>query len=230
MIITYGRSGSTLLQGLLNSIDGCLVRGENHDLCRGLFASYQSIRKARQQFGKGSSQPTSPWYGAGALDEELFIRDARSLVRNQLLGGMSEKDVACLGFKEIRYIPALQDRFDPGQLNDYLDFLHKLFPNPAFLFLSRDHGSVSGSAWWQTRDPEKVKRRLAEFDQWAGEYAEGKDWVYAITYEDLVARSSRIRGLFDFMGAPYIEERVESVFQTRHSYTSGPSPQKKREG
>lgn len=31
LVITYGRSGSTLLQGILNSIDGILIRGENHN-------------------------------------------------------------------------------------------------------------------------------------------------------------------------------------------------------
>ena len=43
LIITYGRSGSTLLQGLLNSIDGCIVRGENYDACKGLFRTYQAV-------------------------------------------------------------------------------------------------------------------------------------------------------------------------------------------
>lgn len=33
LIITYGRSGSTLLMSLLNTVDGVLIAGENYNLC-----------------------------------------------------------------------------------------------------------------------------------------------------------------------------------------------------
>jgi hypothetical protein len=45
-IVTYGRSGSTLLQGVLNSIPGYLVRGENRQALRHLRALMQITRTA----------------------------------------------------------------------------------------------------------------------------------------------------------------------------------------
>ena len=44
LIVTYGRSGSTLLQGILNSIEGCLIRGENDNFCFALYQAHQSIK------------------------------------------------------------------------------------------------------------------------------------------------------------------------------------------
>ena len=48
LIITYGRSGSTLLQGILNSISGVLVRGENANMCYHVFYAYQAILEAKK--------------------------------------------------------------------------------------------------------------------------------------------------------------------------------------
>lgn len=43
LIITYGRSGSTLLQGILNSIPGYLIRGENENLMAHFYNAYKII-------------------------------------------------------------------------------------------------------------------------------------------------------------------------------------------
>src|SRR6266542_2209527 len=89
LIITYGRSGSTLLQGLLNSIEGCLVRGENYNFCYGLYRSYRSLRATHHRYGgrNRSSSPAHPWFGAELLSETRFLDDARRLVENQLRPG-----------------------------------------------------------------------------------------------------------------------------------------------
>ena len=41
-VMTYGRSGSTLLMGLLNTIPGYLIRGENDDALRFLHDFHQT--------------------------------------------------------------------------------------------------------------------------------------------------------------------------------------------
>ncbi len=43
--MTYGRSGSTLVQGILDSIPGYLIRGENRDALPHLFAYHQTLVK-----------------------------------------------------------------------------------------------------------------------------------------------------------------------------------------
>lgn len=222
LIVTYGRSGSTLLQGLLNSIDGVLVRGENYNLCYGLFQAYQSLRQAKAEFGQGekSLHRTSPWYGAALLDEQRFLRDARALVRHQL-NPSDDDGVRCLGFKEIRYVPRSDD-LRKNDLTAYLDFLAVLFPNPAFIFLTREHGEVLNSAWWKTSNHQKAKRRIQAFEDAAQAYAANKNWVFSITYRDLVDRTETIPELFRFLGAPYDRQQVEGVLSTMHGYSTNP--------
>lgn len=219
LIITYGRSGSTLLQGLLNSIDGCVVRGENHNLCHGLFLAWESLVKTRDMFGKGEpTAPTSAWFGAELLDEEQFIEDARGLIRNQLQPA-DQGQLLCLGFKEIRY---LNSQIGRGRIDLYLSFLARLFPEPAFIFLTRDHAQVVNSAWWKNMDQRSVISSLTEFERDMHHFAGEKPWTYFISYEDMVNGSSRLKGMFDFLGAPYDEEKIRGILETPHSYAQNP--------
>ena len=48
-VITYGRSGSTLMQGILNSIDGFHIKGENNGFVFKLFESYQLLVNAKEE-------------------------------------------------------------------------------------------------------------------------------------------------------------------------------------
>ena len=58
-IVTYGRSGSTLLQGILNSIPGYLVRGENRQALRHLYAFHTAAvqERRRQRRGQHAAGP-----------------------------------------------------------------------------------------------------------------------------------------------------------------------------
>ena len=67
-VITYGRSGSTLLQGLLNSIDGMLIRGENNNVVVNLFQAHAALSLTKKKFIKDTRAPTAAWFGAGQID------------------------------------------------------------------------------------------------------------------------------------------------------------------
>lgn len=221
LIVTYGRSGSTLLQGVLNSIDGCLVRGENNNLCHGLFRSYEALIQTKKEFGGDESlDVTNPWYGAAFLDESKFIEDARQLVIHQL--SPDAKKHVCIGFKEVRYLNSDLTRAKAGnkpRLHDFLDFLAKLFPNPAFIVLTRDHDQVTKSAWWVNKEKEQVIEQLKAFDTAACSYAQGTNNTFTVTYQDMVERTPRLKEMFLFLGAAYDEARLKEVLATKHSYT-----------
>jgi hypothetical protein len=46
-VVTYGRSGSTLLQGVLNGIPGFLIRGENKDIVGHLLGLVNDVSNER---------------------------------------------------------------------------------------------------------------------------------------------------------------------------------------
>lgn len=220
LIVTYGRTGSTLLQGLLNSIDGCLVRGENFQFCRGLFQAWDALQRAKNEYGtpEDSGDASRPWFGAAEFDAGRFFDDARKLVMNQL--APVPHGYRCIGFKEIRYLET--DR-EPGhpltdrRLREYLWFLVRLFRNPAIILLRREHAEVAHSAWWSNMEPDRVCARLEEFERSCARFASNYRHAFAIDYADVSARTERLRELFDFLGAPYDPERVAEVLAREHS-------------
>ncbi len=77
-VVTYGRSGSTLLTGILNSIPGFLIRGENRDAVHHLFLFHQTLatEKARGPQDK-VRQRTHPFFGIGDVPLDRSIRQCR---------------------------------------------------------------------------------------------------------------------------------------------------------
>ena len=65
-VMTYGRSGSTLLMGLLNTIPGYLVRGENDDALRYLYDFHRTCVERSQHWPvERVRMRTDPFYGIG---------------------------------------------------------------------------------------------------------------------------------------------------------------------
>ena len=69
LIVTYGRSGSTLVQGMLNTVDGLLIRGENMNIFSEFFKIYQTLTKLKLHH-PATVLPEQPWYGIGGLHIE----------------------------------------------------------------------------------------------------------------------------------------------------------------
>lgn len=228
IIVTYGRSGSTLLQGILNSIPGCLIRGENFNLCEGLFLSYKSYRRTQQEHGSDptTSDASSPWYGALHMDADQYVADMGAMVRSHLTRGIpAGQQPQCVGFKEIRYL-SMELFGNPDSyaenLHAYLDFLARLLPGLGIVFLTREHAQVVKSAWWKTRSPEAVLGRLAQFESTVREYARNRANCSFIDYADMVRNDEVLASLFKFLGAPYDQAKVAKVLGRRHSYDVKP--------
>lgn len=215
LVVTYGRSGSTLLQGLLNSIDGYLVRGENHNFCYGLFQAYGALRRTQSEFGTTvESFATDPWFGANRLNADMFLRDCAGAVRRQLLGHTAPEAVMCLGFKEIRYT-GMPD------LEEYLSFLEKILPHTAFVFLTRDHASVARSGWWRNMSVGDVHAELEAFEARAKRFAERRNNCCWIDYESMIKQGKPLEDMFRFLGARYDADAVRRVLSVTHSYVEG---------
>jgi hypothetical protein len=229
VIVTYGRSGSTLLQGVLNSIPGCLVRGENYNLCLGLYDSYSAYLRTQveKKFEPSTESPVSPWYGANHLDAERYLADLRAVVQSHLSLGIPEGErPQCIGFKEIRYLanemPSRGTTPYAEYLHGYLDFLTQLLPGLAIVFLTRAHAQVIKSAWWKATPPAKVVEQLTEFENAARGYAIRRGHCHFIDYGDVVANGPALASLFDFLGAAYDAGRVAEVLGQPHSYDTSP--------
>lgn len=218
LIITYARTGSTLLQGLLNSIDGYGIRGENYNFIYKLYEAqtcFSEAMKHGDHMAAGAANSDSPVHAFFGIKKQsvcLFQRDCQSLIRRQLVE--EGRDIRVFGFKEVRYLEVVD-----ADLIGYLYFLKSVMPNPAFIFLDRDFESVRNSGWWRDANHEDLYGKIAKFKSIVGDFSrEHPECCYEINYDDIVGKSAKLRGLYDFLGESYIEQRVNEVLSVRHSF------------
>jgi hypothetical protein len=212
MIITYGRSGSTLLIGLLNTLPGACVRGENGGALNHLYRAVRAVERSSRMAAREDDSPINPWYGASEIDANAFRKNATSaFVRNVL---SPPSDARLIGFKEIRYEDA---NFEHRSFEDFLLFLREAFEDVCFIFNVRRTADVARSAWW-VEDPFS-RFSLTELDRRfraaANRHSDISWWV---NYESFVADPSSLKGLYEFLGAPFDLAAAQAVLNVEHSY------------
>ncbi|MCX6433635.1 MAG: sulfotransferase [Actinobacteria bacterium] len=141
-VVTYGRTGSTVLQSALNALPGVMIRGENYSALRGLNAYVQALAETADRHHAG--KPTHPWFGSARLDPSAVVTDLRQHVLSTVL--RPRTDTTWIGFKEVRYEPGHFVEYD--DLLNYLLFLDKLFPGIAYVINVRDPQDAARSGWW----------------------------------------------------------------------------------
>ena len=206
-VMTYGRSGSTLLMGILNSIPGWLLRGENRHAMRHLYDFHRSGLAERARVdARRASQPTHPWFGIEGFPEAASLRHIRALAEATLL--RPEHDTRVTGYKEIRW-------YDED-LPDYLDFLRQVFPGARFVLNTRNLEDVAASNYWTHKDDplgrvQRIEERMLSAAAGLG------DAVHRVHYDDYVADPEVLRGLFEWLGEAYDPARIADVLATPHS-------------
>ncbi|WP_027164108.1 sulfotransferase [Mesorhizobium sp. WSM1293] len=207
-IVTYGRSGSTLLQGVLNTIPGVLIRGENAGALHGLVGSWQAIKIAQDLFSAESDKSTSPWFGAADMDLDSYGQDlAASFIRNIL---KPPPDIRTTGFKEIRYHMAADE------LAFEMEFMRRFFPRSAFLINTRDLEDTIESNIRAGHDVSEED--LIAVDQMLRSTAKSSaNDVFHIHYDEYRHDLDRLGPLFDFIGAHIDRATLQNVLDTKHS-------------
>lgn len=213
-IVTYGRSGSTLLQGILNSNSEILIKGENSNFLYRVFNSYEQILKTIE-IGKRLSKPDNPknaWYGYSQINAEQFLADCKVLVDNVLFAGVEKSKMKIYGFKEIRY-PYLND------FEKYLHFIKTLYPNACFIFNTRNLEDVIKSGWWKKQNKSEVIKLLTNcennFNSFFNKY---NSYAYQISYEQIIDKESdHISDLFKFLDITYDSELIRKTLDMEHS-------------
>jgi hypothetical protein len=208
-ILTYGRSGSTLLQGVLNSIPGVLVRGENNAALRSLTRAWNSLSISNAGFTGDMTSPKHAWFGMSEWDMDGFGQDlAAAFMKNVL---RPQPDTRVIGFKEIRYFPP---HFQPIL---ELEFIRRFFPRSGFIVNTRNLDDTFESV--KVANHSITRLQLEQSDEMLRSLAEASD-VHHIHYDDYRENSAAFRPLFDFLGADFDPASVEKVLADRHSVQS----------
>lgn len=211
-VVTYGRSGSTLLSGLLNAIPGYVIRGENADALRHLYDFHTTLMTEKERRPR-SGKPTHPSFGIGGVPRDLLTERTRDLVLDTVL--RPHRRTRVTGFKEIRWW-----RED---LEGYVSWLREVFPGARFLINTRDHESVLKSAWWARGDRQQKAEHLADFESRILALGDDLgDAAYRIHYDDYTADPTALRGLYEWLGEPWDEAAVRRTLAVRHAVGKGP--------
>ncbi|MBE9152895.1 sulfotransferase [Cyanobium sp. LEGE 06113] len=156
VIIAVGRSGSTILQSILNAAPYTLVRGENNNFFYWQFKSYLALTAPGPR-PRGLNS-TKPWFGYEFFNPRNYLERMREVATDFLLGNHNSQGVFVLGFKEIRFF-----EIPIPELNDYLDFLDILFPGVVFVLLQREPAEICKSSWWKKRLNSELVNQIHEF-------------------------------------------------------------------
>lgn len=203
-IITYGRSGSTLLQTILQSIPGAHITGENGGALHGLYQSASSLRQAIRNHGQKPHPQSHPWHGLHEVSAETYEQRLAQTFIEEILHPPA--NARWIGFKEIRY-PSLGQRL-PG----FLNFCSRSFPNPVFVFNSRDAEAVRKSKWWADQPAQTVIDMVQESDRLFESYTRRHpDRAHHVRYETLLADPASLKPLFDMLDEPFDAAQVTAA-------------------
>jgi hypothetical protein len=224
-VVTYGRSGSTLTQGMLNTLPRTLVRGENNLYLLPIFRAYNGLETFKNKFGgPGAAKASSAFYGLREVDLDAFAASVRQLVQQQLLGDLAVSNVDRLGFKEV-----LWHRIKPKEWSDFFGFMDLAFDEPLYVLNRRDVAMTSTSGFWQKKEPGVAEqqisrvRRLQDFlrDSRADRCVDTQ--FEAMTSDDQAVAAEQLRRLAEFVTGSCDDDLLAALFATRET-GHGPNP------
>jgi hypothetical protein len=201
-VVTYGRSGSTLTQGLLNSLPGTLVRGENSMFLLPLFRAWAGLLEFQEKNGRNARRQglRSAFYGLDQIHGVDFVESTRELAHKALYGAVDRSAVEVLGFKEVMW-----QRIHRSEEEQFFDWFEQIFPGARYVLNTRPLEQVMGSGFWQNRDTdwaEQTIRRVEDMQKFLRDTRPGRthDTRYEqITSEDPAVQDAQLRGLAEFV-------------------------------
>jgi hypothetical protein len=217
-VVTYGRSGSTLLTGYLSHLPGIDLKGENYLFPLPLAEAESRLADAVALKYSGRDKPASPWYGSHQFSTIQWKRDIRRALFNQLYPFSPIPKT--VGFKEIRW----WYRLDESDFTQKLDWLISVRKPGAIVFLTRNLDKTMAGAWWAKQsEAERAKSRagLEKFERLAAAYAvQHPDHSLHVTYENFCADSGEAKRICKLLGVKFKEDVYKATLGERYSYPS----------
>jgi hypothetical protein len=209
LICATGRSGSTTMQRIINTIPNSNICGENFSAIISLLDFYIKLHNSSIQYIHGHYKPESydnlikqnikpAWYNSyNILEIEQHIRQTIiSMFKNN-------NNTILWGFKEIRY--------DNKRIN-YIKYFKQLFPQTKLIIQIRENIVFQSNSGWHKNNPKAytyLKQLNSEFLHF---YNQNKDWCYFTTFEKMFDLNN-IKNIFKFIDCTeqYNETKVIEI-------------------
>lgn len=202
-VISYGRTGSTLLTALLSNHPRVLVRGENRSLFRYLQGAYDSLTASYDPRG---GEASNPFYGAHLFQDSFLVPWLRTTAEAFLAGDRGADTFDVLGFKEVAYN-------DPDTIRVDLDFIRRLFPECLLLFNTRDPAEVAYSDFNARWGHERFSYLNQAYQELAAEYG-----GVLVDYADIVEFGPQTQAAFAHLAISPDPEIVARTLRIQQGY------------
>ncbi len=223
-VVTYGRSGSTLVQGLINSLPRTLLRGENDLYVQHLVRGFTAARRWRQEHAEhGAYDDTSAFYGVKAIRVYVFAQGINDVVTQSLVGKYDPSDYDVVGFKEV-----LWHRLEPDETEDFFVGMDEAFPGARYVLNTREVDNVIGSGFWKRADEQEVRGLVGRVTEIQEHLRQTRpDRVFDVRYEvltgeDRAAQDNLLRGLAEFVLDRPIDDSLMSELHATLTKGHGP--------
>ena len=209
LICATGRSGSTTLQRIINTIPNSNICGENYGAINSLLDFYIRLHATSGEYVPGHYKPISydsiisknikpSWYNSYNMTEmEIQIR------KTIITMFKNNSNTNLWGFKEIRY--------DKNKIK-LINYFKMLFPQTKVIIQIRENTQQQSNSAWYKGDKNaeayinQMNKELIDF------YNKNRDWCYFTTFERMFDKNN-IQNIFSFIGCRenYDENKVTEV-------------------
>lgn len=148
VVLSYPRTGSTVLQRLINTSDNFTCIGEKPLVINHLYSFFASVNDAKTIVPNGLfpgipiDDDRNPVYLSDKVDLDLLAHDIKDLYLKHILGASQSQNV---GWKETFISPYP----NVSLANRQIKFIRRLFPDMLFILNVRDPYQCSLSPIWQ---------------------------------------------------------------------------------
>lgn len=209
LICATGRSGSTTLQRLINTIPDSNICGENFAAIISLLDFYRRIKETTVNYVPGHFEPFTydylvkknvkpAWYNS------YNFQNVVKMIKTMIINMFKDSETTNLwGFKEIRY--------DNGKINYIKDF-KELFPQTKVIIHIRENIQNQSKSGWFKGDKDAINFLSKTNNELINFAKQNKDWCYISTFEGMFNKDN-IKNIFTFIdcGEKYDENKITEV-------------------
>lgn len=213
LLCCVGRSGSTTLQRIINTIPNSNICGENYAAILDLLRFYKNIKKTTFEQVIGGKNPISydklieqkckpAWYNSYKYDE--IVEQIRQMITCMF---KNNNETTLWGFKEIR--------FSNGNIHLIEEF-KELFPQTKVIILIRENIAQQSKSSWFKDDPNSVNFINQYSNELIQFYKKHKDYVFFLTFEKMFVKKYLLN-MFKFIDcvSHYDETKIVDVLQNK---------------
>ena len=209
LICATGRSGSTTMQRIINSVPNSNICGENFGAINSLLEFYKRIKTTTIDFVPGHLRPASyediiskdvkpSWYNSYNFQQTV------SMIKILIASLFKNKEATNMwGFKEIRY--------DNGDIK-YLKEFKELFPQTKVIIQVRGNIAAQSQSSWLKKDKNAIQYLNALNNQFYNFYNHNKEWCYFTTFEKMFDMEN-IKKIFEFIDCSqyYDQNKIKQI-------------------